>query len=141
MYKGQLYARGRFYFTIPYIYDCVAWYAFCRAGRLRPVKGLFHIHGSGMRQGRAAAAAATGTHLNIYGSNPVIIIPYILMYVAAGSRCRTPLPCISKRPLRWCVIGGPAGGPAGGPWLGVWVGGRAGLPPACRCQPAYTIGP
>ena len=37
------------------------------------------------------AAAATATHLNIYGSNPVIIIPYIVMYVAAAAaarRCR-----------------------------------------------------
>ena len=34
-----------------------------------------------MQQQRAAAAAAT--HLNIYGSNPVIIIPYIVMYVTA----------------------------------------------------------
>ena len=40
-------------------------------------------------QWRAAAAAAT--HLNIYGSNLEIIIPYIVMYVAAAAaacRCR-----------------------------------------------------
>ena len=31
------------------------------------------------------AAGAAATHLNIYGSNPERIIPYIVMYVAAAA--------------------------------------------------------
>ena len=37
------------------------------------------------RQQRAAAAAATHLNIGLYGSNPVIIIPYIVMYVAAAA--------------------------------------------------------
>ena len=50
------------------------------------IKLLFHRCGSGLRQWFAAAAAAT--HLNIYGSNLIIIIPYIVMYVAAAAAAR-----------------------------------------------------
>ena len=49
---------------------------------LRP-KGAFQY----TRKRRGAAAAAT--HLNIYGSNSEIIIPYIVMYVAAAAAARS----------------------------------------------------
>ena len=45
-------------------------------------------------------AAAAATHLNIYRRNLVIIIPYIVMYVAAtaaASCCRV----YGKAPLGW----------------------------------------
>ena len=52
-------------------------------------KGLFHMHGSGVRQRRAAAAAAT--YITIYGIIITGLLPYMFKWVgaaAAARRCR-----------------------------------------------------